>query len=246
MRRRVEPEWLDELAADDPRAQRSRRDLRRLNAIMRHAGLLAGRLLDGHTHTPPYRLVEIGCGDGTFFLALARKLLPVWNRLDVVLVDQVNIVDSATRAQLEALGCRCQCVQAEVFEWLASDGAMPGDWVVANLFLHHFPEDRLRLLLGRVAERASCLAACEPRRSWPVLMFSRMLGLIGCNDVSRHDAVLSVRAGFRDGELGTLWRGQFAGRPSDQSCWITEECGAGWFSHRFVARRFAPDHHRHA
>lgn len=41
MLRSVEPEWLDILPADDPSAQRSRRDLQRVNAWMRHPQILS-------------------------------------------------------------------------------------------------------------------------------------------------------------------------------------------------------------
>jgi hypothetical protein len=58
-----------------------------------------------------------------------------------------------------------------------------------------------------------------------------MLGAIGCNDVTRHDAVASVRAGFRDGQLSALW-------PAGP--WKLTERGAGLFSHLFVARRMSP------
>jgi hypothetical protein len=60
---------------------------------------------------------------------------------------------------------------------------------------------------------------------------SRMLGVIGCNDVTRHDAVASVRAGFDDGELSALW-------PRDPGWTLTEHARA-MFSHCFVARREA-------
>ena len=42
--RRLEREWLDELPADDPRARRSRADLRRINAIMGNARIVASAL----------------------------------------------------------------------------------------------------------------------------------------------------------------------------------------------------------
>jgi len=56
------------------------------------------------------------------------------------------------------------------------------------------------------------------------------MGLMGCNAVTRHDARVSVRAGFRDDELSRLW-------PSGG--WTLEERGAPPFSHLFVARRDA-------
>ena len=41
--RTVEAEWLDQLAADDPRAIRSRLDLRRINTCMLQAAIMARR-----------------------------------------------------------------------------------------------------------------------------------------------------------------------------------------------------------
>ena len=42
--RRLETELLDVLPADDPAAVRSRRDLRRLNEVMRHPAIMARRM----------------------------------------------------------------------------------------------------------------------------------------------------------------------------------------------------------
>ena len=44
MRRLIQPEILDELPADDPRAIQSRRDLQKVNAFMGHAGLVTRAL----------------------------------------------------------------------------------------------------------------------------------------------------------------------------------------------------------
>ena len=49
MQRRVEPELLDALPADDPRAVRSREDLRRINRLMGNQSVL-GNALDGIVH----------------------------------------------------------------------------------------------------------------------------------------------------------------------------------------------------
>jgi hypothetical protein len=103
------------------------------------------------------------------------------------------------------------------------------DVVFANLFLHHFADDRIRELLAAVAERCGIFVSCEPRRSaWPLLA-SRCVGLLGCNAVTRHDAVASVRAGFAGNELSRLW-------PLSKK-WSLREDAAGSFSHRFVATR---------
>jgi len=119
-------------------------------------------------------------------------------------------------------------VTADVFEWLA-DPAMPRvDAIVANLFVHHFEAPRVAELFALAAKRTRALIACEPRRSAFALAGSRLLGIVGCNDVTRHDAVASVRAGFAGRELSALW-------PAADG-WSLEERGRGPFSHAFVAR----------
>jgi hypothetical protein len=76
---------------------------------------------------------------------------------------------------------------------------------------------------------AGAFVAVEPRRSARGLLFSRLLGFIGCNRVTRHDAPISVRAGFAGQELSQLW-------PTGRD-WSLQERPAGWFSHLFVAQR---------
>lgn len=101
--------------------------------------------------------------------------------------------------------------------------------MLANLFLHHFDSVRLARLLGRAAENAEAFVACEPRRSLFSLAASAGLGLVGCNAVTRHDAVVSVKAGFAGNELSALWK--------RGGGWVTKEWPAGLFSHCFTAVR---------
>lgn len=120
-------------------------------------------------------------------------------------------------------------VRADVLAWLAAPDTGRRPIIVANLFVHHFAGARLRALLEGIAGHAGAFLCCEPRRSRFALQSSRMLGAIGCNDVTRHDAVASVRAGFSARELSSLWP-----RPNE---WSLQEGPAGWFSHLFCARR---------
>lgn len=227
--RRVEPEWLDELPQADPRAVWSRRDLKRINRWMQQGRImtrLAVAALDGRT---PRTVVELGAGDGTFMLALARRLAPRWRNVKVTLVDRQDIVTEHTRHAFADLGWHAETISADVFDFLR--GTAPGcaDMVLANLFLHHFQRDSLARLLGGAARLADAFAACEPWRAGSGLIGSRLLWAIGCNGVTRHDALASVRAGFRGRELSELW-------PNDED-WRLEEGPALPFTHCFLARR---------
>ena len=199
--RSLEPEWLDELPASDPRAVRSRADLRRVNALMGNARLIARHLGEAR------RIADLGGGDGSLMRAVERKL---GHSLEVTNVDRV--------------------AGLEVFDFLAAPGK-PLDAIVANLFLHHLTDQDLRRLFALAAARAPLIVACEPRRSRFALAGSHLMGLIGCNAVTRHDAVISVRAGFAGQELSAAWP------PIDG--WTLVERSAPPFSHLFVARRDA-------
>lgn len=227
--RRIEPEWLDELPPSDPRAIRSRRDLRRVNALMRNASIVARELRHSLRGRSLRMIVEIGAGDGTFMLRLAERAATLWRDVHVVLLDQQDVVSPETLQEFASVGWTAESVTAEVFEWLARPADHVVDVVIANLFLHHFDAVRLTALLSLAAKRTRTFIACEPRRSGFALVGSRLLGLVGCNDVSRHDALVSVRAGFAGQELSALWPANGAS--------ALQERPRGLFSHCFVASR---------
>lgn len=232
MHRVVEPELLDDLPPDDPQAVGSRGDLRRLNFLMGHAGFLSRAFCRRHKanpfHSRSIRLVELGAGDGTLLLRLARRWSALGVTAEVTLLDRQNLVSAETRRAFAALHWSVESVVSDVFAWL-DQSAPVADVMLANLFLHHFQDQPLAKLFRLAAARTNLFLACEPRRSPMALIAAHSLALIGCNAVTRHDAVASVRAGFVGQELSVLW-------PVDAG-WSSTEQPAGLFSHCFVAQR---------
>jgi SAM-dependent methyltransferase len=222
--RTLEPEWLDLLAPDDPRARGSRRDLRRINFIMRQQGIMA-RLL--RPLAAPRRLADLGSGDGHFLLGVARRMAPHWPRVTALIVDRQDLVSPQTRRGFADLGWSCESVTGDIFEALPD---LDADIITANLFLHHLGEMALARLLKQAAQQVRAFVACEPRRSPAALLASRLVFALACNDVTRHDAVASVRAGFAGGELSQLW---------PEGNWRLREALALPFTHVFSARRDA-------
>ncbi len=91
--RRVEPEELDGLAADDPRGRRSRRDLRRVHVAMRSVSNLRRAVAALQLAAQPRRILELGAGDGTLLLRFARAQRPRWTGVELTLLDRVDLVD---------------------------------------------------------------------------------------------------------------------------------------------------------
>jgi hypothetical protein len=237
----VRAETLDGLAEDDPRAMRSRRDLRRVHRIMGTCSILSRNLracsLPG-AGPAPLRMLELGAGDGSLMLRVAGALAARWPRVELSLLDRQALVGSDTLRGYARLGWTATPLRIDVLDWVAAgpaaayggDATRRWDLIVANLFLHHFQGRQLRELMLAVAERCDHFLACEPRRSRFALAASHLIGAIGANAVTREDAVSSVHAGFRDRDIHALW-------PAGEGRWSTREGPAGAFSHCFSAAR---------
>jgi hypothetical protein len=227
MNRIVEPELLDTLPPDDPRAVRSRRDLRRVNAWMRNYAIMTRALEKNWNGPAPRQITELGAGDGDFLLAVAKKISPRWPDVKVTLIDLQKNVSAETLTAFARLGWCAEAVVADVFDCPQIETEI----VIANLFLHHFEDARLSELLQKISTRAKLFVAVEPFRFAHPFLCSRLLWLIGCNAVTRHDAAVSIRAGFSGQEISELW--------PDKVNWRFNEDRAGFFSHLFIAQKRA-------
>lgn len=245
----VGAETLDHLAENDPTAMRSRRDLRRVHVVMgtQHI-ILHGlhHLMLSRTTTAPLSILELGAGDGSLMLGVAKKLTATWPKVELTLLDRQTIVDSDTIASYAKLSWAVKLETIDVLDWAqnAPDTAEINqatkhyDMIVANLFLHHFESAHLSILMHAIATRCDQFLACEPRRSWLALAGSHLIGLIGANKVTREDAVLSVHAGFCTDELTLLWpKTEFMTNQYSANTWQLLEYAAGLFSHCFSANK---------
>ncbi len=212
MRRVVEPEILDGLPPDDSAARRSRRDLVRINALMGNVRWIRRALLNraatvGHREA----IVEVGAGDGRLASSLTRDGWPV------------KAIDLAPRP--------ANCAKA--VEWIQGDvrdvlQMVKGRILVASLFWHHLPDGELESLAERI-QQFNGLLATEPWRTRHASWLGTML-VPWVNHVTRHDLFVSIRAGFRPGDLPARWRL----RPCD---WQLKETGTAFGAYHLQAWR---------
>jgi len=199
---------------------------------MRSLSILARAIERLDMHVPPRRILELGAGDGTLLLRLLRALRASWVGGDLILLDQYDLVSAATRAHFVDLGWSIQVLRADVAEWARSANREQYDLCLTTLFLHHFQAPALTELLAAVAVSADAFIACEPRRNAFSLLGTRLMFVLGVNDVTRDDGAKSVAAGFQAQELSALW-------PASSGAWRIEEYFAAPFTHCFAARRLS-------
>jgi hypothetical protein len=223
----LEPELLDELQPSDPRAKQSRRDLSRINWWMGNPARIACAL-NKRLPVSSARIADLGAGDGDFSLEVAQRLQSSGRRIDVTLVDRQN-ASADNLADFRKLGWKAESAVSDVFVWL--DQGQRFDAIYANLFLHHFTAEQLAVMFEKIAQRTDYFVACEPRRYRFSTLIRWSMKIIGCSEVTQSDGVISVRAGFREGELSARW-------PKNPAWTIVERRG-GVFGHFFEARKAA-------
>lgn len=190
MKRIVQPEILDSLDPDDPNAIASRRDLRLINKIMGNERWIAQELFS--SLNPNDRILEIGAGNGD----LGRFLK---NKYGKVSLDYSGL-DLWRRPLDWPIGWKW--FQEDLTKF---DGFENFTILIANLVLHHFEKSDLETLGKKInRSRLRLIIACEPARYHLHQWQLQLLRPFRLNRVTLHDGHVSIRAGFREGELANL------------------------------------------
>lgn len=210
--RRLQPEWLDLLPANDPRVVRLRRDLRLINWLMGNHRWLLRQLKTQLTHARG-GVCELGAGDGSLLARIHGR----WPSLPLTGLDR-----APRPGKLEpAIAWRSG-------DLLYGDDPLPGAVLIGNLVLHHFTREQLEALGVRM-QGCRVILLCESHRDPDVVRRSRWLNpLLG--ELTRHDMPISLEAGFLPGEL-PKWLG-LAG-----AGWHVKEESNIFGSHRLLAVR---------
>ena len=192
----VTAEILDTLSTTDPRARRSRWDLRIVDLFMGNSRWIIRRTLRAPHQT---QVIEIGAGDGRL-CALLRKLRPDLRITGLDLAERPGNLDA-----------EIDWKQGDFFKTLPD---FRGGICIGSLVLHHFKNSELAQLGERLSQ-FDRLFFCEPLRSQLPLWMS-MFASPFAGEVTRHDMPASIRAGFQPGELSALLK-------LDPSRWVFRE-----------------------
>lgn len=159
-----------------------------------------------HCTGSPLRILDIGSGSCDIPLAMSR-----WARAQGIPLHFTCLELSAhafeiARAQLARVGDPAvQLLQQDIFTHQPDE---PYDFAVASMCFHHFSNEQILVLVQRLRGfvRKSILINDLRRSFLASLGVGLLLTVTGTPAGVRHDALLSIRRGFKVDELSTLLR----------------------------------------
>lgn len=235
MERRLTPEWMDDPAVDPAELNEALAFIRKVNLRLGGVKALTNHLQrwsanwpangpDGHEVT----ILDIATGSADIPVEVVRWARERGHRVRITAVDiHETTLDSAREHVERELGADApiELVRADAKELVDRYGPLSFDYVHAGMFLHHLSEIEILTVLrimDRVAKRGIV---------WNDLVRSRvaMAGIwvltLGEPPITKHDARVSVRAGFTKKEAK-----DYASRTSLGYC----RYRASFFTQRFT------------
>ena len=205
--RAMEAEFLDEPDCDPRLAADSYRFMEGINGywggirVVRR--FLAAEVRQRHDNAP-LRILDIGSGSCDIPLAMSR-----WARrrnipLHVTCLEMAGPAAEIARRKLaQANDPSVYLLQEDAFTHEPSE---PYDCAVASMCFHHFSNDQILLLLERLRGFVTHRVLINDLRRSPWASLGAGLLLFGTGAMSgvRHDALLSIRRGFRIDELKSV------------------------------------------
>lgn len=152
--------------------------------------------------TAPLRILDIGSGSCDIPLAMSRWASTYGISLHFTCLEKADYAVDIARKKLSQSGnTSIHLFQEDAFIHQPSE---PYDCAIASMCFHHFSDTQILALLARLRGfvRNSVLIN-DLRRSRLAHLAARLL-LTAKPSELQHDALLSIRRGFKIGELSTL------------------------------------------
>lgn len=181
------------------------RIVRRVNRFLGGAAVVRRFLQEQSRRTPRgrvLRLLDVGAGDGEMAVTFQRWAARHGIELDITCVEQNPHAAKLARARIaSAFADGIRVEEEDIFSY------QPAQWFdvsILSMVCHHFDDERLPHLLQHVwSMTARSLLVNDLRRSRLAYLLASML-FLPAPRVVRHDALLSIRKGFRALELQEL------------------------------------------
>lgn len=199
--RASECELLDRPDSDPRLAEQSYHFMRSVNHVgggTRAVRAFLARELSGRTSATPIRIVDLGTGGGDIPVALSEWAASRGHHVEFTCVDHHAAALALARKWADAAPGTIRFQQADIFEYHPAEAF---DYAIASMFLHHFSADEIDRLICHLRRFVRKALFVNDLHRGLLNYAACYLATLGRAAEIRHDALLSVRRGFRRRDL---------------------------------------------
>ncbi len=200
--RATEKELLDEPDCSPELAAASYRFMEMVNA--RFGGVAVVRRFLSQQSDEPIHVLDIGSGSCDIPLAVSRWAQKSGRAVRFTCLEPAAGAAAIARERLSSAGDPAVgLLQEDAFAHAPME---PYDCAMSSMCFHHLSDEEILRLLERLRQqvRGPVLINDLLRSRWSSLVTRALLAVVGAPAGVRHDALLSIRRGFRPDELSAL------------------------------------------
>jgi SAM-dependent methyltransferase len=211
--RRLSDEYLDQASCGGTSLERELGYLRAINRLLSGTSLSLRAVRTATRSNPSTRpsLLDVGTGSGDIARALAVSR---GVEVDVTGLDRRAEMVAEARARTPA-DVAVRFVEGDVFRLVEAFGERAFDLTHASLTLHHFPDGAVVEALRSMARVSRRAVIWNDLTRGPVQLAAVRIATLAATTSTRHDARVSVEAGFTRAEIDDL-----AGRAGLRVAWL--------------------------
>jgi SAM-dependent methyltransferase len=150
-----------------------------------------------------FSVLDVGCGSGELLRMIAEFAENSHRKARLVGIDLNPISSETTRSESRAFPA-ISSVCGDAFKVPFADGAF--DYAISSLFFHHLTDAQIPIVLtemSRVARRGIFVIDLH-RDVVPFVLYKLFCFAFRISPLVRQDGLLSIKKGFRKGELEEL------------------------------------------
>lgn len=204
--RSVQPEIMDEFELQGDEMKQVLTDLKNVNKWLGGNNISIkgiSKLLPEHTKAQTITILDVGCGDGEILRACARFAKNAGYNFELIGVDaNAFILEEARRRSTDFQNITF--LEKDVFSAEMKD--LKYDIVLCTLFLHHFSNKDVHILVQRFIDQSQLgVVVNDLHRSRLAFWLFKMVSyFIIKTSIARTDGLISVARGFKRKELESL------------------------------------------
>ncbi len=202
--RSKEMEWMDDLSMEGETLRQTLQQIARVNQLLGGIHVVCNglnQIVQQNKQKKEWVICDYGCGGGEIARAICDFCRKKGIRCKIYAID----ANSYTIDYARALSLNYPEIEFRVADVFNSEG-IQADISTASLFLHHFTEEEIQVLIKKWMRNSTYVLVNDLQRSKiAYFLFYLVCKIVGASPMVQNDGLISIKKGFIKKELQKIF-----------------------------------------